>query len=40
MRIETRDTQLLPIIDFTVRDFDSNGRSTLNLGVKAVCFKN
>uniref|UniRef100_A0A0R3WUC3 Fibrillar collagen NC1 domain-containing protein n=1 Tax=Hydatigena taeniaeformis TaxID=6205 RepID=A0A0R3WUC3_HYDTA len=40
MRIETRDTQLLPIIDFTVKDFDHTGRSTLSLAVKAVCFKN
>lgn len=40
MRIETRDPQLLPIIDFTVKDFDASGRSTLSLAVKAVCFKN
>ncbi|VDL92933.1 unnamed protein product [Schistocephalus solidus] len=40
MRIETKAPELLPIIDFTVRDFDEMGRSTLSLEAKSLCFRN
>jgi len=38
MRIETSDTDLLPIIDFKVRYFDKQHTSKLSLNVGAVCY--
>lgn len=39
IRVETSDLEVLPIIDFKVRDFDKYGRSSLGVNVGAVCYQ-
>ncbi|VDP34058.1 unnamed protein product [Schistosoma mattheei] len=37
--IETRDLEVLPIIDFKVRNFDKQGTCSLSVNVGAVCYR-